>query len=76
MLARYALTLRVICFRMCRMVQTDSKHVRDGAFLACQQPLLPRSRASYFRLAYYLRVLVQATLRENPRAEWISFEEY
>ena len=73
MLACYVLTLRVICFRMCRMVQTDSKHVRglgrEGAFLACHQPLLPRSRASYFRLAYYLRGLAQATLRENPRAE-------
>ena len=39
MLARYVLALRVICFKMCRMVQTDSKHVRglrrEGAFLAC-----------------------------------------
>ena len=80
MLARYVLALRVICFRMCRIVQTDSKHVRglgrEGAFLACHQLLLPRSRASYFRLACYLRGLVQGTLRENPRTEWISFEEY
>ena len=68
MLAPYVLALRVICFRICRMVQTDSKHVRglgrEGAFLACHQLLLPRSRASYFRLACYLRGLAQATLRE------------